>query len=193
MISHQAILDSCRNVASMVREHNPDCPKLGSLLTEIPAQASDEVTNRLSALLARAAPHVPSRDLSALATEFDDWPVGEWMANVPADQTGAVWQSVGMMQMLMQTMAMMPAEMRTQVESVSSSLMGMLGGGGPSGGPGGGLDGLGALVQRLIGGGDEDDDVLGELPRPKRKKKKKKPPAARDPVDRVNAFRDKLC
>ena len=190
MSVNSAIRESIIETSRRVGKHNLSVPKMKELMEVVErSQIGDEFTNLVREKLTPVAHHIASRNVDEIATFYADFPVKEVLDRVPSEEQDAVFQALGMTNMLLSTIQMVPPEYMKKIESMTASMMGMM----QSQQAGGGAGGLNDLFKNLGGLTGltemESDSEEEEKPPPKRVVMKKK--AGKN--DRQREFRDKLC
>lgn len=194
MSVNSAIRESIIETSRRVGKHNLSVPQMKELMEFIErSQTGDEFTNLVREKLTPVAHHIASRNVDEIATFYADFPVKEVLDNVPSEEKDAMFQALGMTNMLLSTIQMVPPEYMKKIESMTASMMGMMqtqqaGGGGLAGG---GLNDLFKNLGGLTGltEAESDSEEEEKPPPPKRVVMKKK--AGKN--DRQREFRDKLC
>tara|TARA_Y100001936_G_C15994735_1_gene624398 strand:- start:460 stop:1038 length:579 start_codon:yes stop_codon:yes gene_type:complete len=192
MSVHGAIRDSIVETSRRVGRYNLDVSEMKSLMEFIErSHAGEEFTSLVRAKLLPAAQYIPTRNISEIAKLYPDFPLNEVADKVPTNELDAIFNALGMTNMLLTTMQMVPNEMMSKIEDMTSSMMGMIQSGG-----GGGSAGLNDLFKTLgpmmgaMGGMAQDSDSEEEDSPPKIKEVTNKKTVKKD---RKQEFRDKLC
>lgn len=188
MASHGAIRDSIVEMSRRVGRYNLDVPEMKRLMEYVERSTPGaEFTDAVRSKLAPVAQHIPAKNIDEIAKVYPDFPLRDVAERVPPQEREAVWQALGMTNMLLTTIQMVPPEMMSQIETMTSTMMSAMQ-------QGGGLNELFKNMGSLMGGGfpagdvaeqSSDDDALPEpvaSPRPRKKKGSKQ-----------QEFRNKLC
>ena len=183
MTTHAAIRDSVVEMTRRVARPNLDVPEMKSLMEYVErSQPGEDFTNKIRSILSPVQQHIQTRDLVKIQEAFPDFPLTTVTEKLTDQEKNAIWQALGMTNMLLTTLTMVPAEMMTKIESMTSTMMGMMSGG--SANPNS-LNQLFGMMQGITGGDEDDDDE--PVPRP---------PKRNDPNrtgDKQSEFRRKLC
>lgn len=184
MTSHNAIRDSVVEMSRRVGKHNLDVPEMKTLMERIErSQPGVEFTNILRQTLAPVSHLITAKNIDELAKNFPDFPLKTIVDKVPVQEQDAVWQALGMTNMLLTTLQMVPPEMLNKIETMTNTMMGAMQNGG-------GLNDLFKNMGSVMGNMDDadsdnsGDDMPPPAPRPPRKKSGQ---------SKQKEFRDKLC
>ena len=182
--THSAIRDSIVEMTRRVGRPNLDVPEMKTLMEIVErSQPGEEFTNKVRTVLGPVQQHIQTRDLLKIEQAFPDFPLRTVTDKLSEQEKNAIWQAITMTNMLLTTITMVPVEMMTKIESMTSTMMGMLGGGSAS--PN--LNELFGLMNGIANNNDEETDEEDEpVPRPTKKKKS-------NTTDKQSEFRRKLC
>ncbi|MBD52500.1 MAG: hypothetical protein CL450_04315 [Acidimicrobiaceae bacterium] len=189
MTTHAAIRDSIVEMTRRVGRPNLDVPEMKTLMEFVErSQPGDEFTNQVRSILSPVQQHIQTRDITKIQEAYPDFPLTTITDKLAEQEKNAIWQALAMTNMLLTTLTMVPMEMMTKIESMTSTMMGMMSGGSAS--PN--LNELFGMMHGIAGGGDEntDEDDDEPVPRPKPSKKLTKKSAT---GDKQSEFRRKLC
>ena len=192
MTTHAAIRDSIVEMTRRVGRPNLDVPEMKTLMEFVErSQPGDEFTNQVRSILSPVQQHIQTRDITKIQEAYPDFPLTTITDKLAEQEKNAIWQALAMTNMLLTTLTMVPMEMMTKIESMTSTMMGMMSGGG-SASPN--LNELFGMMNGIAGGGDEntDEDDDEPVPRPKPSKKLTKK-SATSSSDKQSEFRRKLC
>ena len=180
MTSHNAIRDSVVEMSRKVGRHNLDVPEMKQLMERIErSQPGPEFSNLVRQTLLPIAQHIPVKNVDEIAKHFPDFPLKIIVDKVPNTEKDAVWQALGMTNMLLTTLQMVPPEMLTKIETMTNTMMGAMQNGGA----------LNDLFKNMGGNmifendSENDDEIPSPPPAPRKKKSQSK----------KQEFRDKLC
>ena len=189
MTSHNAIRDSVVEMSRRVGKHNLDVPEMKQLMERIERSMPGlEFTTLVRQTLAPISQHIPMKSVDGIAKQYPDFPLKTIVDKVPAQEQEAIWQALGMTNMLLTTLQMVPPEMLNKIETMTNTMMGAMQNGGA-------LNDLFKNMGPLMGSmgnnnmDDDDSDNSGDdmpppAPRPQRKKTGQ---------SKQKEFRDKLC
>ena len=156
-----------------------DVPEMKQLMEHIERSTpGPEFTQQVRNVLQPVSHHMPTKDVQGIMTTYPQFPLDRILSKFTEEEMAQYWQAIGMTNMLLNTMSMLPPEMLSKVETLTSTMMNAM--------QGNSGNGLAEMFQSMMnpGGDDDDDDPPEEVPRPKKKKKYK---------DKQSEFRDKLC
>lgn len=184
MTSHNAIRDSVVEMSRRVGKHNLDVPEMKQLMEHIErSQAGAEFTNLVRQTLAPVSHLISVKDIDEIAKIFPNFPLKIIVEKCPVKEQDAIWQALGMTNMLLTTLQMVPPEMLNKIESMTNTMMGAMQNGG-------GLNDLFKNMGSVMGnmnmddsGSSVDDDMPPPTPKPRKKGGQSK----------QKEFRDKLC
>lgn len=185
MTTHNAIKESIREIVSRVSaaEANRQNDTLQEVLKFLDETSSGATFNQtVKCYLQPVATQIAAKDIVSIAEHYKTYNLKELHDNVSEQDMAAIWQQLGMTNMLLTTMDMIPPEMLGQIESMTNTMMGVL----QSGMSGSGhVPDLSALTQGLSGmfGPSNIPTSTREQTRARGKGKGKK----------KEEFRDKLC
>ena len=184
MTSHNAIRDSVVEMSRRIGRHNLDVPEMKQLMEHVErSTAGSDFTNIVRQTLAPISQHIPMKNIDEISKNYPDFPFKTIVDNVPTAEQDAVWQALGMTNMLLTTLQMVPPEMLTKIETMTNTMMGAMQNGGA-------LNDLFKNMGSVMGnmadddsGNSGDDDMPPPPPRPRKKSGQSK----------QKDFRDKLC
>lgn len=180
-MTHSAIRDSTLEIVKQISKYSDDA-KVKELLESIEGEsAGPNLTTKIRDTLAPVSQHITTKNVSAIATHFATFPVLDIAAKVPPAELDRLWQAVGLTNMLLTTIQMVPAEMLSKIETMTSTMMNALQGGGVGGG------GLDQVLRSLAPALAPTGAAEGAGAASNRKRKNKKQPT------KQTEFRDKLC
>ena len=189
MTSHNAIRDSVIEMSRRVGRHSLDVPEMKQLMERIErSQPGPEFSNLVRQTLLPIAQHIPVKNFDEIAKHFPDFHLKDIVNKVPTTEQDAVWQALGMTNMLLTTLQMVPPEMLTKIETMTNTMMGAMQNGGALNDL---FKNMGPLMGNMGNMGnmeDEsyDDDEMPTAPPPAPRPKKKG-------QSKQQEFRDKLC
>jgi|GEM_PF-4680010 hypothetical protein len=183
MTSHNAIRDSVVEMSRRVGRHNLDVPEMKTLMERIErSQPGVEFTNLVRQTLAPISHLITVKNIDEIDKNFPDFPLKTIVDKVPVQEQDAVWQALGMTNMLLTTLQMVPPEMLNKIETMTNTMMGAM--------QNGALNDLFKNMSSVMGNMDDadsdnsGDDMPPPAPRPARKKSGQ---------SKQKEFRDKLC
>jgi len=183
MTSHNAIRDSVVEMSRRVGRHNLDVPEMKTLMERIErSQPGVEFTNLVRQTLAPISHLITVKNIDEIDKNFPDFPLKTIVDKVPVQEQDAVWQALGMTNMLLTTLQMVPPEMLNKIETMTNTMMGAM--------QNGALNDLFKNMGSVMGNMDDadsdnsGDDMPPPAPRPARKKSGQ---------SKQKEFRDKLC
>lgn len=179
MTSHAAIRDSVIEMSRRIGRYNIDVPEMKSFMEYVErSQPGDEFTNTVRNILAPIAQYITVRNIDEISQKYKDFPVKLIIDKVPVAEQDALWQALGMTNMLLTTIQMVPPEMLNKIEAMTNTMMGAM----KSGGFNDIFKNMGSMVGSMPNFENEDDsgDDVSRV-RPK------------TAVSKQQEFRDKLC
>jgi hypothetical protein len=181
MTSHAAIRDAVVEMSRRMGRNNLDVPEMKALMEQIErSSAGPEFTTQVRTHLSSVAVQIGNKDVQAIQSVYPDFPLTTIVERTPKADQDAVWQALGMVNMLLTTLQMVPPDMLEKIETMTNTMMGSL--------QQGGQGGLGELFQGMAGmmnAEQEDEDNASPIrPRPK---------TANTPTDKKSEFRRKMC
>lgn len=191
MTSHNAIRDSVVEMSRRVGRHNLDVPEMKALMERIErSQPGVEFTNLVRQTLAPVSHLITVKNIDEIAKNFPDFPLKTIVDKVPVQEQDAVFQALGMTNMLLTTLQMVPPEMLNKIESLTNTMMGAMQNGGA-------LNDLFKNMGSVMGNmgnnmgnnmAEDDSENSGDdMPPPPPKPRKK------TGQSKQKEFRDKLC
>ena len=124
MTSHNAIRDSVVEMSRRVGRHNLDVPEMKALMERIErSQPGVEFTNLVRQTLAPVSHLITVKNIDEIAKNFPDFPLKTIVDKVPVQEQDAVFQALGMTNMLLTTLQMVPPEMLNKIESLTNTMM----------------------------------------------------------------------
>lgn len=188
MSSHNAIRDSVVEMSRRVGRHNLDVPEMKSLMERIErSEPGVEFTNLVRQTLTPVSHLITVRNIDEIAKYYPDIPLKTIVDKVPIQEQDAVWQALGMTNMLLTTLQMVPPEMLNKIETMTNTMMGAMQNGGALNDL---FKNMGSMMGNMGNNMAEDDsdnsgdDMPPPTPRPPRKKTGQL---------KQKEFRDKLC
>ena len=183
MTSHNAIRDSVVEMSRRVGKHNLDVPEMKALMERIErSQPGVEFTTLVRQTLAPVSHLVSVKNIDEIAKNYPDFPLKTIVDKVPVQEQDAIWQALGMTNMLLTTLQMVPPEMLNKIETMTNTMMGAMQNGGA-------LNDLFKSMGSVMGNmaeddsGNSDEDMPPPPPKPRKKSGQSK----------QKEFRDKLC
>jgi hypothetical protein len=181
MTSHNAIRESVIEMSRRVGRHNLDVPEMKQLMERIErSQPGVEFTNVVRQTLAPVSHLISAKNIDEIANYFPDFPLKTIVEKVPVTERDAIFQALGMTNMLLTTLQMVPPEMLNKIETMTNTMMGAM--------QNGGMNDLFKNMGSLMGNMSMDDDSGSgdeEPPAPRPRKKSGQ--------SKQKEFRDKLC
>ena len=159
-----------------------DVPEMKVLMEYVErSRPGDEFTNVVRKTLSPVSQYIPGKNLEEISNFFPDFPLKSIVDKVPVQEQDAVWQALGMTNMLLTTLQMVPPEMLNKIEAMTNTMMGAMQ-------QGGALNDLfknmGSVMGNMNSDESENDD---EMPSSVQRHKKK------SGTSKQKEFRDKLC
>ena len=161
-----------------------DVPEMKALMERIErSQPGAEFTTLVRQTLAPVSHLISVKNIDEIAKNYTDFPLKTIVDKVPMQEQDALWQALGMTNMLLTTLQMVPPEMLNKIETMTNTMMGAMQNGGA-------LNDLFKNMGSVMGNMDDDsvnsgdDDMPPPTPQPPRKKGGK---------SKQKEFRDKLC
>lgn len=183
MTSHNAIRDSVVEMSRRVGKHNLDVPQMKALMERIErSQPGHDFTQLVRQTLAPVSHLITVKNIDEISKNFPDFPLKTIVDKVPTQEQDAVFQALGMTNMLLTTLQMVPPEMLTKIETMTNTMMGAMQNGGA-------LNDLFKNMGSMMGNmaeddsGNSDDDMPPPPPKPRKTAGQSK----------QKEFRDKLC
>lgn len=189
MTSHSAIRDSVIEMSRRVGKYNLDVPEMKALMEFIErSQPGNEFTDLVRQKLAPISQHIPSKNIDEICQSYPDFPLKSIVDKVPVAEQDAIWQALGMTNMLLTTLQMVPPEMLNKIETMTNTMMGAMQNGGALNDL---FKNMGSVMGNMGNMGNMDDpnesdsgdDMPPPPPRPRRKSGRSK----------QQDFRNKLC
>lgn len=185
MTSDNAIRDSVVEMSRRIGKHNLDVPEMKQLMERIErSQPGVEFTTLVRQTLAPVSHLISVKNIDEIANNYPDFPLKTIVDNTPVAEHDAIWQALGMTNMLLTTLQMVPPEMLNKIETMTNTMMGAMQNGGA-------LNDLFKNMGSVMGdmntnddSGNSGDDMPPPPPRPPRKK---------NGQSKQKEFRDKLC
>jgi hypothetical protein len=150
MTTHTAIKESLKEIVGRVvaagNESNEHLQTVVSYIEDTPP--GPEFNQKVLTYLQPVATSIASKDIVAISNQYPDLNLSELYDSLGEADAAVIWQQLGMTNMLLTTMNMIPNEMLTKIEAMTNTMMGVLGG---SGGSGGSAPDFGSLAQGLAG------------------------------------------
>ena len=134
-----------------------------------------EFTTLVRSHLSSIAVQISNKDVQGIQSAYPDFPLTTIVERTPKADQDAVWQALGMVNMLLTTLQMVPPDMLEKIETMTQTMMGSLQQGG-----------FGELFQGMAGmmADEEDEDNAASPIRPR-------PKTAAG--DKKSEFRRKMC
>ena len=191
MTSHTAIRDSVVEMSRRVGKHNLDVPEMKSLMERIErSQPGIDFTTLIRKTLAPVSHLITVKNIDEIAKHYPDFPLKTIVDKVPVQEQDAIWQALGMTNMLLTTLQMVPPEMLNKIETMTNTMMGAMQNGGALNDL---FKNMGSVMGNMGNMGnnmdDDDSDNSGDdMPPPPPKPRKKTSGRSKQ-----EEFRDKLC
>lgn len=181
MTSHNAIRDSVVEMCRRIGRHNLDVPEMKRLMERIErSQPGPEFTDLVRQTLAPISQHIPVKNIDEIAKNYPDFPFKDVVDKVPVTEQDAVWQALGMTNMLLTTLQMVPPDMLNKIETMTNTMMGAMQNGGA-------LNDLFKNMGSAMGNmADDDSGNSGDNMSPP-------PPPRKRSESKQKEFRNKLC
>jgi len=185
MTSHNAIRDSVIEMSRRIGKYSLDEPEMKKLMERVErSHPGPEFSNLVRQTLAPISQHITMKNVDEIANNYPEFPLKAIVNKVPVAEQDAIWQALGMTNMLLTTLQMVPPEMLNKIENMTNTMMGAMQNGG-------GLNDLFKNMGSVMGnmnmgddsGNSSDDDIPPPAPRRKKKSGQSK----------QKEFRDKLC
>ena len=181
MTSHNAIRDSVVEMSRRIGKYNLDVPEMKKFMETIErSQSGPEFTNLVRQTLAPVSQHIPAKNIDEIAKNYPEFPLKTIVEKVPVTEQDAVWQALGMTNMLLTTLQMVPPEMLNKIETMTNTMMGAMQNGGA-------LNDLFKNMGSVMGVAADSEEISDneDMPPP--------PPRKKSGSSKQKEFRDKLC
>jgi hypothetical protein len=198
MTSHNAIRDSIIEMSRRVGKYNLDVPEVKSLMEDIErSKPGPDFTEKVRQVLQPITAHISTKNIEEISKSYPEFPLQQSFERVPASEQGAIWTALGMTNMLLTTLQMVPQEMLQKIEMMTNTMMNTMQSGTGAGGLNDLFKNMGSLVSGM--GDDEDsEDEVETLPKIRNKNNNKnnksnKSNKSKSKKSSQQEFRDKLC
>ncbi len=186
MTSHNAIRDSVVEMSRRIGKHNLDVPEMKRLMEYVErSQPGHEFTDVVRQKLAPISQHIATKNINEICKIYTDFPLKSIVDKVPVAEQDAIWQALGMTNMLLTTLQMVPPEMLNKIEVMTNTMMGAMQHGGALNdlfkNMGSMMGNMGNMEDNL----DPDSDSADDMPPPRQRKKSGQ--------SKQQDFRNKLC
>lgn len=190
MTSHSAVRDSVVEMCRRTARYNLDVAEMKTLMEYVErSQAGEEFTTVVRNILAPISQHISTKNVDEICRVYPEFPLKTVVGKIPDSEQATIWQALGMTNMLLTTLQMVPTDMLSKIESMTSVMMGAMQ-------QGGGLNDLFKNMGSIMGdlednnddGDDDDEEVTPSRPLEGKNKGKNKGKKSKQ-----EEFRDKLC
>jgi len=185
MTSHNAIRDSVVEMSRRVGKHNLDVPEMKALMERIErSHPGVEFTTLVRQTLAPVSHLIIVQNIDEIAKNYPEFPLKYIVDKVPMQEQNSIWQALGMTNMLLTTLQMVPAEMLNKLETMTNTMMGAMQNGGALSELFKSMGSMGNNMNMHDDSGNSGDDDMSPPP-PKARKK--------NGSSKQIEFRNKLC
>jgi len=165
-----------------IGRYNMDIPEMKKLMEGIErSQPGPEFTDLVRQTLAPISQHIPTKNIDEIAKNYPTFPLKDIVGKVPESEQEAVWQALGMTNMLLTTLQMVPPQMLSKIETMTNQMMGAMQNGGALTDL---FKNMGSMMGNMETNDSEESDNDTPPPPPRPRKKS---------VSKKQDFRDKLC
>lgn len=199
MTSHVAIRDSIVEISRRIGRHNLDVTEMKQLMEFIErSKAGEEFTSKIREYVNPVSQYISTRNIDEIEKIHRPFPLKKILQKVPSAEHDAIWQAIGMTNMLLTTLQMVPPDMLSKIETMTDTMMGaMQNGNGLNelfkniGGAMQNGNGMSDLLTNVAGalGAQDGDESDEDITLPSGPPVKSPPPKK----TRQQQFRDKLC
>eukprot|EP00966_Prymnesium_polylepis_P268653 6206380-Prymnesium_polylepis.1 len=100
-----------------IGKHNLDVPEMKILMEYVErSQPGHEFTDVVRQKLAPISQHIATKNINEICKIYTDFPLKSIVDKVPVAEQDAIWQALGMTNMLLTTLQMVPPEMLNKIE-----------------------------------------------------------------------------
>lgn len=166
MATNKAVRDMLNDAFTTIAREAPTYVHVGAWRAALDNMSDDVLVQAVGAALTPHAAAIRASDVAGLAAAFPGYELGKLAGMLPAETTRGIFHDLGMLVMLLSTMSIIPAEMRSSIEGFATQMsQGMQNGNMPD---------LTSMLGSMLGGGALSTADELAVPSARRKKRSRK-------------------